>query len=104
MRNLGSSIGISVVQAMLTENTQTMHQSLAKEISPYNPWLHNFDLHSTHTLAQLNSMVTSQAAMVAYNDDFKIMMLLSLLTIPFLLFMRVRKTRPGERQEMMAME
>jgi MFS transporter, DHA2 family, multidrug resistance protein len=89
---------------MLTENTQTMHQSLAKEISPYNPWLHNFDLHSTHTLAQLNSMVTSQAAMVAYNDDFKIMMLLSLLTIPFLLFMRVRKTRPGERQEMMAME
>ncbi len=104
MRNLGSSIGISAVQALLTENTQTMHQSLATQISPYNPWLHNFDLHSTQTLAQLNTMVTSQAAMVAYNDDFKIMMVLSLLTIPFLLFMRVGKPRPGERPEMMAMD
>ena len=104
MRNLGSSIGISAVQALLTENTQTMHQSLASHISPYNPLLHNFNLHSTQTLAQLNGMVTSQAAMVAYNDDFKIMMILSLLTIPFLLFMRVRRHVPGATTEIVAME
>ncbi|HEX4112409.1 MAG TPA: DHA2 family efflux MFS transporter permease subunit [Stellaceae bacterium] len=104
MRNIGSSIGISAVQALLTENTQIMHSSLAQHISPFNSALHNFNLHSTAALAQLNGMVTSQAAMIAYNDDFKVMMILSLLTIPFLLFLRVRKPRPGEKPEMVAME
>ncbi len=104
MRNLGSSIGISAVQALLTENTQTMHQSLVQHVTPFNPLLHNFDLRSAHTLEQLNGLVTSQAAMVAYNDDFKIMMILSLLTIPFLLFLRVRKRRPGDKPDMVAME
>ncbi|HEY7990855.1 MAG TPA: DHA2 family efflux MFS transporter permease subunit [Stellaceae bacterium] len=104
MRNLGSSIGISAVQALLTENTQTMHSSLSRFISPYNPALHGFDLHSTQTLAQLNGLITSQAAMVAYNDDFKIMMILSLLTIPFLIFLRVKAPRPGEKPEIVALE
>ena len=49
-------------------------------------------------------MVTGQAAMIAYNDDFKIMMILSLLTIPFLLFMRVRRHVPGAKPEMVVME
>ena len=104
MRNIGSSIGISLMQLLLTENTQTMHSSLAQHVSPFNPLLHNFNLHSTRTLEQLNGMVTSQAAMVAYNNDFKVMMILSLLTIPFLLFMRVRKQRPGDKPDMVAIE
>jgi DHA2 family multidrug resistance protein len=104
MRNLGSSIGISAVQALLTENTQTMHASLAQYISPFNSALHNFNLHSVTALAQLNGMVTSQAAMVAYNDDFKIMMILSLLVIPFLLFLRVRPPRPGEKPEIAVLD
>ena len=104
MRNIGSSIGISLMQVLLTENTQTMHSSLAQHVSPFNPLLHNFDLHSTRTLEQLNGLVTSQAAMVAYNDDFKVMMILSLLTIPFLLFMRVRPQRPGDKPDIVAME
>jgi DHA2 family multidrug resistance protein len=104
MRNLGSSIGISAVQALLTENIQTVHAGLARNISPFNPLLHNFDLHSTLTLTQLNGLVTSQAAMVAYNDDFWIMMILSLVTIPFLIFLRVRRHVPGEKPEMVVME
>jgi DHA2 family multidrug resistance protein len=104
MRNIGSSIGISAVQVLLTENTQIMHSSLAQHISPFNAALHGFNLHSEKALAQLNGLVTSQAAMVAYNDDFKIMMILSLVVIPFLLFLRVRKQRPGEKREMVVME
>ena len=36
LRNLGSSIGISVVQALLTRNTQILHAGLAERVTPYN--------------------------------------------------------------------
>jgi DHA2 family multidrug resistance protein len=55
-------------------------------------------------LTQLNGMITSQAAMVAYNNDFWIMMILSLVTIPFLIFLRVRRHVPGEKPEMVVMD
>jgi len=35
LRNIGSSIGISVVQALLTRNTQIMHSRLAEHITLY---------------------------------------------------------------------
>jgi MFS transporter, DHA2 family, multidrug resistance protein len=98
MRNIGSSVGISAVQALLTENTQVVHSTLATNVSPFNPLLHNFDLHSTATLTQLNGLVTNQASMVAYIDDFRLMMFVSLLAIPLLLFMRVGPRR-GARDE-----
>jgi MFS transporter, DHA2 family, multidrug resistance protein len=104
MRNIGSSIGISAVQALLTENTQVVHANLARHISPFNHLLHDFDLHSTRTLEMLNGEVTRQASMVAYIDDFKAMMILSLAVVPFLLFMRTRNVKPGERREAIAME
>jgi len=85
MRNIGSSVGISGVQALLTQNTQIVHSTLAANVSQFNPLLHAFNLHSTRALEQLNGMVTSQAAMVAYIDDFKLMMIVSLLAIPLLL-------------------
>jgi DHA2 family multidrug resistance protein len=40
VRNIGSSIGISVVQTMLTQHTQIVHSSLAEHISRFNPLLH----------------------------------------------------------------
>jgi MFS transporter, DHA2 family, multidrug resistance protein len=104
MRNIGSSVGISAVQALLTENTQIVHSSLAANVSRFNPLLHNFNLNSTVALTQLNGMVTSQAAMVAYIDDFRLMMFVSLFAIPLLVFMRVRRHIPGEKPEIVVME
>jgi DHA2 family multidrug resistance protein len=40
------------------------------------------------TLAGLNATVTEQAAMIAYNNDFKLMMLLSLAAIPLVFLLR----------------
>ncbi|MGH7073262.1 MAG: DHA2 family efflux MFS transporter permease subunit [Stellaceae bacterium] len=104
MRNIGSSIGISAVQALLTENTQVVHATLAKHISPFNHLLYNFDLHSTRTLEMLNGEITRQAAMVAYLDDFKAMLILSLAVIPFLFFMKTKRAKPGEPREAVVME
>ena len=35
MRNVGSSIGISVVTTLLTRNTQIMHSRLGEHITPF---------------------------------------------------------------------
>ncbi|HEY1990955.1 MAG TPA: hypothetical protein VGH71_00735, partial [Gammaproteobacteria bacterium] len=46
------------------------------------------DLSSTHDLVMLNGMVTRQASMIAFNNDFKLMMILSLIAIPIVLLLR----------------
>ena len=91
LRNLGSSIGISAVQTLLTRNTQIVHASLAAHLTPYaataNPALAAAAANEA-SLTALNAEVTRQAAMVAYVDDFKLIMWMTLGLIPFLLLMR----------------
>ena len=91
LRNLGSSIGISAVQTLLTRNTQIVHASLAAHLTPYaataNPALGAAAANEA-SLTALNAEVTRQAAMVAYIDDFKLIMWMTLGLIPFLLLMR----------------
>jgi DHA2 family multidrug resistance protein len=92
MRNIGSSIGISVVQALLVSNTQVVHSTLAAHVTPYNlaaraPQLAQ-QLGSSTGIAALNARVTEQAAMVAYIDDFHFMLIITLLTLPLLFLVR----------------
>jgi DHA2 family multidrug resistance protein len=86
IRNIGSSIGISVVTTLLTRNTQMMHSRLAEQITPYSDVLRTQS--TTHGLAMLNQSVSGQAAMIAYNNDFKLMMVLTLCAIPLVLLLR----------------
>jgi DHA2 family multidrug resistance protein len=94
LRNIGSSIGISVVQALLTRNTQIMHTRLAEHIALYGGQLRAAPPYSFSTpqgLAALNASVTRQAQMIAYNNDFKLLLVLSLAILPsVLLLKRVR--------------
>jgi DHA2 family multidrug resistance protein len=46
-------------------------------------------------MAVLNAQVQSQAAFVAYIDDFQLMMWVTLAVIPLLAFMRKPKAPPG---------
>jgi MFS transporter, DHA2 family, multidrug resistance protein len=90
-RNLGSSIGISVVNTLLTRNTQIMHATLGEHVTRYSPILRAQlpdGPPSLRTLAALNATVTKQAAMIAYNNDFKLMMVLSLAAIPLVFVLR----------------
>ena len=45
-------------------------------------------------MAALNAEVTRQAAMVAYIDDFKLIMLIALATLPLLLLLSDARRRP----------
>jgi MFS transporter, DHA2 family, multidrug resistance protein len=92
MRNIGSSVGISIVQALLTHGMARAHAELAVDISSANPVLQTlppaFNPASSAGLAALNAEVTRQAAMMAYVSDFRVMMAITLLTIPLLLLIR----------------
>ncbi len=89
-RNLGSSLGISIVETLLVRNTQIEHSALAEHITPFNP-LARAQLGgapSMHGLAALNAQVTQQANMIAYNDNFKMMLWVSLAAVPLVLILR----------------
>src|SRR5215467_5769740 len=100
MRNLGSSIGISVLVATLAQNTQVVHSRLAEGLRPNNPLAQapylpaSFSLTTPGGIAALNAEVTRQAAMVAYIDDFKLLMLIALASVPLLLLLREERRRP----------
>jgi DHA2 family multidrug resistance protein len=97
VRNIGSSIGISLVQTLLTRNTVIAHASMAERVTSANSAWHNpavaatFDVHRAGGAALLDGAVTQQAAMIAYIDDFWFMLLLTLLVTPLLLLIRPPK-------------
>jgi MFS transporter, DHA2 family, multidrug resistance protein len=101
MRNVGGSIGISTLVAALAENTQTVHARLVAPLRPDNPLLHApwsagaWSLKGAAGLAALNAEATRQASMVAYIDDFKLMMLVALASIPLVLLLRRRPPPAG---------
>jgi DHA2 family multidrug resistance protein len=90
-RNLGSSVGISVVEALLTRNTEIVHATLVGHLTPYSALIRDQipqGIANVRQLAALNAQVTQQAAMVAYDDNFKLMMWLALAAIPAVLLLR----------------
>ncbi|MCG5241442.1 DHA2 family efflux MFS transporter permease subunit [Azospirillum doebereinerae] len=93
VRNLGSSVGISVVMTLLSQNTQINHANLAAHLTPFKSVLTEQVEAAPQALGMLNAEVTRQAAMIAYLDDFKLMMYVALLVIPMLLLLR--RPKPG---------
>jgi DHA2 family multidrug resistance protein len=110
VRNLGSSIGVSIMAAALTANTQISHASLAAHITPFNPnlvasgFIPNLLTNPSGAaqLAELNGLITKQAVMIAYIDDFKLMFLITLCTVPLLFLLRYKPIPAGVKQESMA--
>jgi MFS transporter, DHA2 family, multidrug resistance protein len=103
VRNIGSSIGISLVQTLLVRNTVIAHASLAERVTSANSAWNNpaiakaYDMSTRGGAAFLDSAVTQQAAMIAYIDDFWLMLFLTLAVTPLLLLIRPpgRTTAPA---------
>lgn len=98
VRSLGASVGISIMQALTVSNAQSAHQALADHINPADPVVAaalagQADVATSAGAAMLNGEVTRQATMIAYVDDFWLMMVLTALCIPMLLLMRPPKKR-----------
>jgi DHA2 family multidrug resistance protein len=108
-RNVGSSVGISVVSYLLTRNNQVNHATIASHVTAFN---HVFDNSIVrHALspwtasgrAALDQLIQTQASIISYIDDFKLMMILSLAAVPLVLLLR-RAPTSAENDHAMAME
>ena len=92
IRNIGSSIGISIMQVILSNNLNQAHADLVTHVRPDNPLFRmpqaRVDLMSLTGLRAINGEITRQAAMIAYVDDFRLMLWITLAAIPLLIFMR----------------
>ena len=95
IRNLGSSIGVSIVIANLTNKTIMMHAHLAESITPFNDALANpaanmLDTTTDTGRALLEQIIGQQAAIIAYANDFKLMMVMTIMAFPLILLIRVQ--------------
>jgi len=94
MRMLGGSIGIAVLETQLVQNTQIVHSRLMEWLRPDNPLAQPpflsapYSLTTPSGIAALNHEVTRQAAMIGYIDDFALMLLVILASLPLLLLVR----------------
>ena len=100
-RLLGGSIGIAILEAQLTRNTQIVHSQIVEWLVPNNPLMRApfmpapFDITTARGIALLNQEVTRQAAMTAYIDDFLLMLIVILGTLPLVLLVRVARSKPA---------
>jgi DHA2 family multidrug resistance protein len=94
VRNIGSSVGISMMIANLTDKTTYMHERLGALVTPFNNALQmpdvasHLDIHSDVGLAMLDKIVTDQATMIGYINDFKLLMVLTVVMIPLVMIIR----------------
>jgi DHA2 family multidrug resistance protein len=100
MRNLGSSIGISIVISRLASGTQGNHAEIAATVDPFNPVLYEpaisqyWNAWTAAGQAALNGVINEQAQVIAYATDYRLMMFLTLAALPTLLLMRKAGRRP----------
>jgi MFS transporter, DHA2 family, multidrug resistance protein len=94
-RNVGASVSVSIVVALVTHYTQINHAEIVSGITPYTlmtqvPYLPEaWSLDSAAGRAALNAEVTRQAATMAYLNDFKLMTIVALAAIPLVFLFRL---------------
>jgi DHA2 family multidrug resistance protein len=112
LRNVASSIGISVVIAQLTEGGRRIYAILSEHINPFNQALQMPDV---HRLINLNSdtgraladlLLTTQAQIIAFARDYQLVMFFILGSIPLAIMigstkaaLRVQSANPAEAAE-----
>lgn len=104
-RNMGSSVGISIVTALLARNLQISHSDLAGHVTQFNlPIDPNMALlagpQGDAVMSMIDLEINRQAAMIAYLDDFWFMMWAVIATIPLILLLRVPKRKEGVEENM----
>lgn len=86
-----------MVTTYLSQRMQANHAALADYITPSSLALRQaiesgaYDISTTQGLAALNTEVTRQAATLAYLQDFRLMMFISLAAIPLILLLESPK-------------
>lgn len=96
IRNIGSAAGISIMQARFVSGIEVHHATLVEHARPDNPLYQAYAplaFHTQSAIAGLNAMITRQASMLSYIDDFRLMLGITILCAPLILLMRSPKTK-----------
>jgi len=88
MRNVASSIGISLVIAQLTQGSRRIHAILVEHVNPFNHAMQMPDVSGMINMgtdtgrAMADAMVNVQAQIIAFSQDYQMVMLFILCTVP----------------------
>ncbi|SNS23758.1 MFS transporter, DHA2 family, multidrug resistance protein [Sphingomonas laterariae] len=100
-RNIGSSVAISVLSALLARNVQVSHSDLSAHVTASSlPFvtpavIEKLGAQGADLLRLIDSEVNRQALMIAYIDDYWLMGWAVVVLLPFVLLMRSAKPQPG---------
>ena len=99
-RNLGAAIGVSVTSSTLAHNTQVLHAEIGGAITPFNRALMDggavarfWDPATRQGAALLDKVINHQAQIIAYIDDYKMMVF---TTAPMLLLLLLMRRPAGQ--------
>jgi DHA2 family multidrug resistance protein len=96
LRNLGAAIGVSVAMSVLARNTQAMHEMIGASVTPFNralqavgPMHRWLDPATGHGAALLDRIINEQAQVIAYADNYVLLIMATLPAWLLLLMMRL---------------
>lgn len=96
IRNIGSAAGISIMQARFVSGIEVHHAKLVEHARPDNPLFQAYAplvFATTDAMARFNAVITRQASMLSYIDDFQLMLGITILCAPMILLMRTPKKK-----------
>jgi DHA2 family multidrug resistance protein len=105
-RNIGAAVGVSITSTLLARNTQALHSEIGAYANPFNRALqhgaaqHMLDATHPHGAAMLDQLINQQAQIIAYMDDYRMMIFTTAPALLLLLLMRrprqIAPAAPGE--------
>jgi len=97
VRNIGSSVHISLSIALAVHMTRTGYAELAERVTPYSasasmPWVNGaWNLDDLRGLAGLSREIARQAAMIGYLDAFVFFIATSVVVLPLVFLIRIKR-------------
>ncbi len=108
MRNVASSVGISIVIAQLTEGSRRVHAVLNEHVTPFNHAMQMPDVSRMINMgtdagrAMADAMLNVQAQIIAFSQDYQMVMIFILCAIPLALM--IGSTKATLRRQSVAPE
>jgi DHA2 family multidrug resistance protein len=100
-RNIGAAIGVSVTTSLLAHNAQALHETIGASVNPFNRalqalgsaryWL---DPASHQGAMMLDRIINHQAQIIAYVNDYALMIFTTMPSLLLLLLMRRPRHAP----------
>jgi len=110
-RNIGAAIGVSVTSGMLAHNAQALHAEIGASVTPFNRALqdgaavnHYLNPATHHGAAMLDQIINQQAQIIAYVDDYRMMIFTTLPALLLLFLMRRPRQAPRATEQHAALD